>query len=245
MIPSAKTEGLALLGLFLAVLSGLAAMLAGFGSRWGWWYFRTGFVLLRWSAYGGLLAAVMCSLGLMESFWGRSYDGIALAVPGLLIGLVSAAIPWTWQQAVKSAPPIHDITTDVTNPPRFIAILPLRKDAPNPAEYGGPEIAAQQLKAYPEVKPFVKDLPVADAFEKALKIARGMGWEIVDANKGDGRIEATDTTFWFGFQDDIIIRIARDEAGSRIDLRSVSRVGRTDVGTNAKRIRVFLKQMQG
>jgi uncharacterized protein (DUF1499 family) len=70
-----------------------------------------------------------------------------------------------------------------------------------------------------------------------------MGWQIVDANASEGRIEATDTTFWFGFKDDIVIRVAATSGGSRIDVRSVSRVGRSDVGTNAKRIRCYLKRL--
>lgn len=234
-----------LAGLFLAVVCGFATMLAGLGSRWGWWYFRTGFTILRWSAYTGLFAAVVCGVGLAGSFQVRIYDGIVLAIFGMLIGLMTAGNTWNWKQSVNRTPPIHDITTDTQNPPQFSAILPLRKDAANPAEYGGPDIAAQQLKAYPDVKPLVQNQPIAAVFEKALDVARNMGWEIIDANKSEGRIEAVDTTFWFGFKDDIIVRIAQEGTRSRIDLRSVSRVGRTDVGTNAKRIRAFLKQMKG
>ena len=70
-----------------------------------------------------------------------------------------------------------------------------------------------------------------------------MGWEIVDANPGQGRIEATDATFWFGFKDDMVVRVAPTETGSRVDVRSLSRVGRSDVGTNAKRIRAFLARL--
>ncbi len=70
-----------------------------------------------------------------------------------------------------------------------------------------------------------------------------MGWKIVDENQAEGRIEATATTRWFGFKDDVVIRIAPSGGnGSRVDVRSVSRVGRSDVGTNARRIRAFLKK---
>jgi len=88
-------------------------------------------------------------------------------------------------------------------------------------------------------------VPPAQAFDRALQTAREMGWTVVDSNSGEGRIEATDTTFWFGFKDDIVIRITPADQGSRIDLRSVSRVGRSDVGTNAKRIRKYLKKLPG
>jgi uncharacterized protein (DUF1499 family) len=239
-----KNPSGAIFGLGTALLAGFSAVLAGFGSRWGWWHFNTGFDILRWAAYGGLLAAIVCSLALTLSLRHGRYVGLAMSGAGLIIGLVIAGIPWTWMQTAKRVPPIHDITTDTINPPEFVAVLPFRMNAPNPAEYGGPNIAAQQLKAYPDVSPLLMDIPTAAAFEKALDIARRMGWKLVDANKNEGRLEATDSTFWFGFQDDIIIRITQDETGSRVDVRSVSRVGESDVGTNAKRIRSFLKLMR-
>lgn len=240
-----KISFIVLVGLLLALVCGFATMLAGLGSRWGWWYFRKGFTILRWSAYAGLLAAVVCGAGLIGSLQLRIYDGVILALLGMLIGLITVGNTWSWKQSIRNHPPIHDITTDTQNPPLFSAILPLRKDAVNPAEYGGPDIAAQQAKAYPDVKPLVLNQSITVVFDKALDVARGMGWEIIDANKTEARIEAVDTTFWFGFKDDIIIRITREGARSRIDLRSVSRVGRTDVGTNAKRIKTFLEQMKG
>ena len=87
------------------------------------------------------------------------------------------------------------------------------------------------------------DATPADAFKRALQAARDMGWEIVAADAAAGRIEATDTTFWFGFKDDVVIRVEADGAGSRVDLRSVSRVGVGDVGANAARIRAYLRTL--
>lgn len=240
-----KIFGIVTYGLSLAVIFGIAAVLAGLGARLDWWHFGTGFDVLRWTAYGGLSAAVLCVFGLAGSLRNRMNGGAALALAGLLIGLATAGIPWSWIQEAKRVPPIHDITTDTENPPQFVAGLPLRKDAPNPAEYGGPEVAAQQLKAYPDIKPLRLSLSPAAAFDKALNAARVLGWKVVDANESEGRIEAVDRTFWFGFQDDIVIRISEDATGSRIDIRSVSRVGKSDIGTNAKRIRSFLKLMRG
>jgi uncharacterized protein (DUF1499 family) len=77
-----------------------------------------------------------------------------------------------------------------------------------------------------------------------VSAARSLGWQVIDANEKEGRIEATDTTFWFGFKDDIVVRITPTAGGSRIDVRSVSRVGRSDLGTNAKRVRGYLKKIQ-
>jgi uncharacterized protein (DUF1499 family) len=230
----------ALIGFILAVLSGIAAVLSGFGTRWDWWHFRTGFAILRWAAYGGTAAAVVSAAGVVLTQPGRMRRGFILSICGLLIGAAVFVIPLCWWQTAKKVPPIHDISTDTENPPGFVSILPLRKDAPNPAEYGGPEVAVQQRAAYPDLAPVILLLPPNQAFERAYRTARKMGWKIVDRNQGEGRIEATDTTRWFGFKDDIVIRITPAANGSRADVRSVSRVGKSDVGTNARRIRKYL-----
>jgi uncharacterized protein (DUF1499 family) len=228
-------------GLALALCAGVSAAFSGLGTRWGWWHFMTGFMILRWSAVAGLLAAIVSLTGGILSGRGIRRAGVFISLTGLLIGVVIAAIPWSWMRTAQQVPRIHDITTDMDNPPRFVSIIALRKDAPNPHEYGGPEIALQQRTAYPDIKPLVLPIPVTAAFKLALKTARDMGWKIVDASANDGRIEAMDRTFWFGFTDDVVIRIVPLPESSKIDVRSVSRVGLSDVGTNAKRIRKFLR----
>jgi uncharacterized protein (DUF1499 family) len=219
-------------------------MIAGLGSRWGWWDFRMGFMVLKWSAYGGLVATLLSLAGLLMAVPQRTKQGILLGGVGLVIGLSAVWVPWSWQQTAKRVPPIHDITTDTENPPQFVAILPLRKDAPNPSEYGGPEVAAQQRAGYPDLGPAFLPLPSGSTFERVLLVARQMCWDVVDANSAEGRIEATATTFWFGFKDDIVVRITPVENGTRIDVRSVSRVGKSDVGTNANRIHKFLEKLK-
>jgi len=122
-------------------------------------------------------------------------------------------------------------------------VLPLRKDAPNSAQYGGAQLAALQQQAYPDLAPVILELPPRAAFDLALTVARASGWEIVAAAPEDNRIEATATTLLFGFKDDIVIRITPAGGGSRVDVRSVSRVRRSDLGTNAARIREFLRRL--
>jgi uncharacterized protein (DUF1499 family) len=96
---------------------------------------------------------------------------------------------------------------------------------------------------HPDIRTLVSDIPPAQTYERARSVARRMCWNIVDENQAEGRIEATATTRWFGFKDDVVIRIAPSAGnGSRVDIRSVSRVGRSDVGTNTRRIRDFLKK---
>jgi uncharacterized protein (DUF1499 family) len=226
-----------LLGIFALVL----LLASGPGSRLEWWEFRTGFALMRWAVYLGLGAAVLALLLLAIP---RTRRGNAKSLLlGVVIGLAAAAVPLYGLSLAKSLPLIHDISTDTERPPAFVAVLPLRANASNPAEYGGPEIAAQQTEAYPDVRSQRLDAAPAEAFSRAEKVAREMGWEIVAADAASGRIEATDTTFWYGFKDDIVIRIEPDGKGSRIDIRSVSRVGLSDVGKNAKRIRAFVKSL--
>jgi uncharacterized protein (DUF1499 family) len=162
----------------------------------------------------------------------------------LVIGAVIVAIPATLILRARSVPMIHDITTDTDEPPAFEAVLSARGPGANSAEYGGPAIAAQQHQAYPDLRSVVlRDAP-ASAFDRVLKAARQLGWAIVASDPGRGRVEATDTTFWFGFKDDVVIRIRAEGTGSRIDMRSLSRVGRSDVGTNAGRIRRFFDILQ-
>jgi hypothetical protein len=169
-----------------------------------------------------------------------------VAIAGLLIGAIVFAIPARMQLESRrnGYPPIHDITTDVDDPPSFVDVLPRRATATNTSKYGGPTIAALQKKAYPDVAPATLAEPPGSAFDRALAAADGMGWELVSADRGAGRIEATDTTFWFGFKDDIVIRLRPAESGTRVDVRSVSRVGRGDAGTNAKRIRAYLARLR-
>jgi uncharacterized protein (DUF1499 family) len=212
----------------------LALLLAsGPGTRMGWWSFRAGLAFLPWVAYGGLAGA---GLGLIAIVLGGAR---AVAAIALVLGLGAFAVPWTLQRRARSVPPIHDITTDPQDPPRFVAVLARRAGAANPPEYGGAEIAAQQKRAYPDIVSIVLPEPPDRAFDRAVAAARSLGWEIVATEPKEGRLEATDTTRWFGFKDDIVVRVRPDPAGSRIDVRSESRVGRSDVGTNAARIRRF------
>ncbi len=166
-----------------------------------------------------------------------------ISVGILVLGLLVAGIPWQMKRTAQSVPAIHDISTDTDHPPEFVALLPLRTGAPNGAAYGGPEIAAQQHRAYPDIQPLTLRVPPQKAFSQALKAMDAMGWEIIDASPGEGRIEATDTTFWFGFKDDIVVRIRAQGDDSRVDVRSVSRVGKSDVGANARRIRKYEQKL--
>ena len=111
--------------------------------------------------------------------------------------------------------------------------------------YPGAEFARQQRAAYPDIAPMLLAVPPRDAFAKAVAAAEAMGWEVVGRDAAAGTIEAVDTTKWFGFKDDIAVRVTpTPEGGSRIDIRSKSRVGRSDIGTNARRIRAYAERLK-
>jgi hypothetical protein len=197
--------------------------------------------LLAWGVYLAIGAAVVSLIGLIITL-ARAKEkrrGLLLGAASLVVALALIAVPARFRMGTPP-PPIHDITTDTQDPPQYVAVLPLRADAPNTTEYGGERVAVQQREAYPDLQSAMLNVPVSQAFERALATAREMGWEIVAADAAAGRIEATDTTFWFGFKDDVVIRIRPSNGGSRVDVRSLSRVGVGDAGTNAKRIRAFL-----
>lgn len=233
-------------GAALAAASGLLEAASGFGNRFGIWDYRAGLAIFRWAAYGAFLGLVASFAGLVSSlvYRPKKYMGVIPAAAGVVAGAIGTAIPLVWLSAAMSVPPIHDISTDTVDPPGFVSVLPLRAGAPNAAEYAGQAVASLQKRAYPYITPLETDAPAQKAYEAALMTAKdGMCWVIVDASAKEGRIEATDTTFWFGFKDDIVVRIRATASGSRIDVRSVSRVGRSDVGTNAKRIKRYLDRL--
>jgi len=238
-------SGWAALAAVLAALVLFTAMLSGLGHRWEWWHFSTGFQILRYSVYAAIAVIPIALIGLIRTRPGTRRKGFTASMFALLVAIVVVGNAWRLLQKARSVPPIHDITTDTEDPPAFVAIAPLRADAPNPVEYDGPETAAQQKAAYPDIQTIRVDLPPDAAFERALNAAENMGWTIVDTDAANGRIEATAETFWYGFKDDVVIRVKPANGGSILDIRSKSRVGRSDVGANADRIRDWRRKLSG
>ena len=200
------------------------------------------FGVLKWAVYAGIAALVLAVLAVLVAAIRGS--GMAAALTAVVAILLVFALPAVLLRRASRVPRIHDITTDTEHPPSFVAVVPLRASAPNTAVYGGAEIATQQNHGYPDLAPLTLGVPPDQAFNRALAVARKMEWEIVASDPASGRIEATDTTFWFGFKDDVVVRIAAAPGGSRVDVRSVSRVGLSDVGTNAARIRKYLSELK-
>ncbi|MEP7380322.1 MAG: DUF1499 domain-containing protein [Gemmatimonadota bacterium] len=231
-----------IIALAVAACALLLLFVSGIGYRQELWSLQMAFAMIKWAAYLGIAAALLALIGAAVTRpIGRATLLFGVA---FVIAAGTAYWPWRWKQVASSVPPIHDVTTDTQDPPPFVAILPLRANARNSAVYGGDSIAALQRVGYPDLGPVTIAEPAGAAFTRALTAARAMGWEVVAVDSSDGRIEATATTRWFGFKDDVVVRVRDVENGSRVDVRSVSRVGGSDVGTNAARIRAFLAQLQ-
>lgn len=230
----------AVLGVALACA--VAGLIAGPGYRIGWWSLGPAFQALRWAAIFGLGAAAVGLVAVLLALGTGARRPMWNALAGLVIGLVVAAPPINMMRRAHQLPSIHDVSTDTDNPPAFDAVVPLRHGARNPVEYV-PATAAEQKKGYPDIAPAVLKLPPAQAFARAEQAARAMGWEIVAVDPQALRIEATDTTLMFGFKDDVVIRVRAHPDGSRVDMRSLSRVGGSDLGVNANRIRGFMRKL--
>jgi len=239
-----------LLALLLAIAAVVLLGLGPIGWRAGWWHFRVAFsTLMPWAAYCGLAAVAVAILAVL--FGRRALRGwpIAVAAIALLVGAAIAYVPWHYNSMRGTVPPIHDITTDWQNPPQFQAVLPSRQaENANSVDYEGTKVSDLQRKAYPDIAPLDLAARPDAAFDRALEAARQMGWNIVAADKQAGRIEASERSRWFGFTDDVVIRVTPEEGGatgaSRVDVRSVSRQGRGDFGVNAARVRRYLAALK-
>jgi len=209
------------------------------GARLGVWPFVVGFALMGGAILDALAAIVVGVMaGMRTQRWGVALAAIGVALAALVLPLF-IVLP-----AIRF-PPIHDITTDPDDPPSFDeALLKLRKPSDSPPAYDGPDAATQQRRAYPDVQPVVVNAPVSRAFDAALDVAREHGWQVVATDRAAGRIDAIASTFWFGFKDDVVIRLRPQDAVTRIDMRSKSRVGVGDLGANARRIRLFVSALR-
>ena len=234
----------------VGMLTAIAGLSAPVGIWLGLWEFDTGIRILfnpgapNVTSVASWVAIAAAIVGMGALMLGGQRTRAAFA----LLGAAGAGLAWSIPESYRPGaeiPLIHDITTDTVDPPEFVDVLPLRANAPNTTVYGGgdgqtPEsLAALQRAAYPDIESLHFDASPDAVFERAANAARELGWSIVAEVPSEGRIEATDTTFWFRFKDDIVIRIRADGGGTIVDARSLSRVGLSDTGTNAARLRRF------
>jgi uncharacterized protein (DUF1499 family) len=205
------------------------------------------------STLGGALAlamlAILLAFGAAVSIWKDGVGGIGEAVTGLLIGLALIAYPLYVGVKAYKLPAIYDITTDPIDPPRFDAIARLRPRDANPVTYAGLYTAEQQRTAYSDIEPDMTSVSPQEAYDAAMKVITKRKWHVVDARPPqgtaprDGLIEAIARTPILGFRDDVAVRVRATHEGARIDVRSASRYGRHDLGTNAARVRSLIEDI--
>lgn len=229
------------LGVVLLITAAVLMGGSGIAYKAEWISLGTSFT---WLKQGAQLSVAAAALGLLTLIVGGICRRWRPALVGAVVSMAVVAMiamPMQLKEQAQSVPAIHDITTDMQNPPAFKALVAAREEAPNEVDYPGEETARQQQAAYPQLKPITLNMPLADAINVAKATVQKRGWDI--AATTDNTIEATATTRWFGFKDDVVIRMTETGSGVQVDMRSASRVGKSDVGTNAERIQVFLEDL--
>ncbi|MDE2495801.1 MAG: DUF1499 domain-containing protein [Alphaproteobacteria bacterium] len=249
------------LGCFL--LGAAVALTACLGTRLGSWPYALGLRILAPGVAVGAVGLVGGFVWIWRALAANNSLGWRCGIAGLFGSLLLVGIPADHLWLHYSLPPIHDVSTDIGDAPQFHSLLAWRKGAPNPATYDGPVIvtyngervttALAQKYAYPDIKPLellAGRMPPKEFFAKyfwrALNAVNALDWQVASFDLKTGRIEATDTGFWFGVVSDIVIRVRPAGAiGVRIDIRSKSRVGTADMGRNAEIVREFLEKEKG
>jgi uncharacterized protein (DUF1499 family) len=233
------------LSLLTVSLCLLAALISGFGTRLGWWEFGTGFFILRWSVY---LVSVPVGLAIISAVLSK-VNGAGLGdyhyLAVLVIGVIVFGVPYSALKEFRKTPTLADATTSFDDPPAFVDLAPIReKTAKNPLAYRGEDATDLQRRYFPDLVSIQINKTPAEVMNKAVRVAKKMDLDIVVADVEAGRLEATATSFWFGFKDDLVLRAQPLENGlTQIDARSASRVGGMDGGVNTRRLKRFLQQL--
>ncbi|HUD89257.1 MAG TPA: DUF1499 domain-containing protein, partial [Xanthobacteraceae bacterium] len=190
--------------------------------------------------------SILVGLAAFAAIWQNGSRGMSRILLAMLIDAVVLAYPAYLAVQYRKLPPIHDITTDPIDPPRFEALARLRTgDGTNPAVYAGLYSAEQQRLAYPDIETVELEVPVQRAYDVTMQIVTKRKWLVIDARgpqppRRTGRIEAVARTPIMGFREDVSIRVAPDGEDSRVDIRSSSRYFESDLGSNAARVQKLI-----
>ena len=239
------------------VLTPLIFVFAALGAKLGlWdWTFGLGVLTRKVGPAALLMTGVFGLISLLLAIIFQPRKGFVTAGLALVIAVAGFGKLGATASKVAKLPYIHDVTTNTQDVPTFSnAILEARKNTKgvNSVDYAGKRdsrdnelVSVLQTQDYSDIRPLILSEDPKVIFGKAEAIASGFGWDIVTRDVEGGIIEATDTTFWYGFKDDIVMRLRGSEGGGTIiDVRSLSRVGQSDLGKNAARIRAFLEKLK-
>lgn len=239
----------------LALLLPVYFMVAALGTKFGLFEWRIGFGLLVFKLGGLVLIGVfgLGIIGLLLAVLVKPRRGLGRALVAVLVPVLALGFVASVMRAARGVPPIHDIATNFRDPPKYSpAVVEARAKigGGNPvssmtapvAMLKGRSVGEAGQAANPDIKPLTLALPVEKATEVAAAVAAKQGLRVVRTSLADGSIEAVAESFWFGFKDDVAIRVrpGADELSSVVDIRSTSRVGVSDLGANAKRVRKLL-----
>lgn len=229
-----------------------AALIAAVGAGQGAWHFRIGFTVLEYALFAALLGILVA---LVAAFFARRLrpklvlvNVAAIVVAGVFVGFLGAQI-----RTARSVPPIHDISTNLEDYPRFYRLTVRSDNLENVPDLGRSDLAAMEPRErwkaihrqyYGNIAPIRVPWSVEETTRRARQLAHERGWDIVTYRPAYGLLEAVDTSTFFRFKDNIVVRVRREGNGSIVDMRSVSRVGVSDVGVNAARVRGFLADLR-
>jgi len=241
--------------LLLSLLIPIYFLFAALGTRFGMFDWTFGLLTMteQWGERILLAGAALALVGLLLAFLVAPPRGRGLALISLLIPAVGIGYGLYLRQQAAELPAIHDVSTDLIDPPSFSdAVAQARADVIGSNSLDllgkrsedGRAFIELQREGYPDIDSVPTGLTQAQAFQVTLALAREQKWTLGEVDAPRGAIEATARSFWFGFTDDIAIRIRSDGSGARVDMRSVSRVGRVDTGANAARIRPFMRELR-
>lgn len=223
---------------FATILLGLVSLallaLSVWGYRAGGWPWPQAYDIAGWGVWTALAGVVATLATLVGAI--RKRRGPSIALIGLILSLPVAGLGVAFEIAARTTPPINDISTDTEDPPVYWFTA-------TPTDYPA-QNAEPQRSAYPDVRPLDLPIPVEDAFSEALTLVETRGWEVLSADPAENQIEAIARSRVFGFEDEVAVRVTDIETGSRIDMRSRSRLGQIDRGANARRIEAFLTELQ-
>lgn len=223
----------------------LAVLIIGVAShRFGLVDTYTGLTLLGVS-WLGAGAALTLGLAGASAIWRFGREGVGQAVAGIVLGTLMLAFPAYYLVLMLATPPLVDVTTDPDERLFFRALPAERPQGANPLAAPPAPAVRLQHAAYPDLRSLRVSAGTEDAFDAALTSAQEAGWRIVASEPppdgaSPGRIEAVARTPIMAYADDVVVRVLPEAGGSRIDVRSVSRFGVRDFGTNARRIRAYL-----
>ncbi|MCE2729393.1 MAG: DUF1499 domain-containing protein [Sphingomonadaceae bacterium] len=245
---------------YIVLAAGVGALFWGLvsavGTGWGFWEYTSG---LKGVAGAFLLGLGAILIGAVQGWRVRkAVNPPPRARRWVGMGVALAYVAWvgTFLMAALTVPAIHDVSTDLADPPAF-QTLTLRADnldnipGADDADMRGltplQRWAVVHQKAYGDIRSVRSNEPVPMVIAKAERLAKARGWEVAVSLPEEGRFEATETSAFFQFKDDVVLRVRPSETGegSIVDMRSVSRVGVSDLGMNAKRVRAFLADLTG